>query len=194
MADIAKNLNSIIKTINEAPPPIPEIIKSDKPTIGDCPLCNTPVRKRGKVYTCDSGQKCSMVIFETVAGRKLSLRMVQNLIQKGSTPKVKGFKSKRTKKTFEAALKLNSEGRVEFDFSNNTVPTPQGSSSSAKSVSSPKSVVGMRCPKCKQGTLIKGRSAWGCGRYKEGCSFVFLFSKATDEQDAIKKIQALKKS
>ena len=27
------------------------------------------------------------------------------------------------------------------------------------------------CPKCKQGTLIKGKTAFGCNRYKEGCDF-----------------------
>ena len=27
------------------------------------------------------------------------------------------------------------------------------------------------CPKCKQGTIIKGKTAFGCNRYKEGCDF-----------------------
>ncbi|MFD0989737.1 DNA topoisomerase 3 [Mariniflexile jejuense] len=31
------------------------------------------------------------------------------------------------------------------------------------------------CPKCKKATLIKGKSAYGCGNYKVGCHFVLPF-------------------
>ncbi|UKN00544.1 DNA topoisomerase 3 [Paracrocinitomix mangrovi] len=34
----------------------------------------------------------------------------------------------------------------------------------------------MQCPKCKEGTLVKGKSAYGCSAYKEGCSFVVPFT------------------
>jgi DNA topoisomerase-3 len=32
-------------------------------------------------------------------------------------------------------------------------------------------LAGVACPKCKQGTLLKGKRAFGCSRYKEGCDF-----------------------
>lgn len=32
------------------------------------------------------------------------------------------------------------------------------------------------CPKCKKGTLIKGKSAYGCSDYKSGCDFVLPFT------------------
>lgn len=34
------------------------------------------------------------------------------------------------------------------------------------------------CPKCKNATLIKGKSAYGCGDYKTGCDFVLPFTFA----------------
>ena len=37
------------------------------------------------------------------------------------------------------------------------------------------------CPKCKKGTILKGKTAYGCSNYKNGCDFVFTF-------DNIKKI------
>jgi DNA topoisomerase-3 len=37
------------------------------------------------------------------------------------------------------------------------------------------------CPKCKKGTVIKGKNAYGCSNYNKGCDFVFSF-------DNIKKI------
>jgi DNA topoisomerase-3 len=31
------------------------------------------------------------------------------------------------------------------------------------------------CPKCKKGTILKGKTAYGCSEYKAGCDFVFTF-------------------
>jgi len=31
------------------------------------------------------------------------------------------------------------------------------------------------CPKCKKGTILKGKTAYGCSDYKKGCDFVFTF-------------------
>lgn len=36
-------------------------------------------------------------------------------------------------------------------------------------------VVGMGCPKCKKGKLLKGKTAYGCSAYKEGCDFLLPF-------------------
>ena len=32
------------------------------------------------------------------------------------------------------------------------------------------------CPKCKKGTVIKGKAAYGCSDYKTGCDFRFNFT------------------
>ncbi|HNW52251.1 MAG TPA: DNA topoisomerase, partial [Prolixibacteraceae bacterium] len=44
----------------------------------------------------------------------------------------------------------------------------------------------MSCPKCKKGTLLKGRTAWGCSEYKNGCTFKVMFEQygitLTDKQ------------
>ncbi|MEC7984930.1 MAG: DNA topoisomerase 3 [Myxococcota bacterium] len=194
MQDIKSNLSTMILSIKDSAAPVPEqLIQNDNPSLGSCPICSTPIRKRGKVYRCANGQSCSFVIFETVAGRTLSNRMIKNLIEKGSTPKVKGFKSKRNKKTFEAGLKLNKEGRVVFDF--NAASSTQNKAAPSKPVepsaaptSEPVTPVGLKCPQCKKGSLIRGRAAWGCNRYREGCRYVFPFSKAENEADAVQQI------
>jgi len=33
-----------------------------------------------------------------------------------------------------------------------------------------------KCPKCKKGTIIKGKNVYGCSTYKEGCNFRMPFS------------------
>lgn len=42
------------------------------------------------------------------------------------------------------------------------------------------------CPKCKKGTLLKGKSAYGCSVYKDGCAFrlpfVFMDKKISENQ------------
>jgi len=38
-------------------------------------------------------------------------------------------------------------------------------------------VVEMHCPKCKKGTMLKGKTAFGCSEYKTGCTFKVLFEQ-----------------
>ncbi len=37
--------------------------------------------------------------------------------------------------------------------------------------------IGMTCPVCKQGTIIKGKTAYGCSRWREGCSYRMPFEE-----------------
>jgi len=47
-------------------------------------------------------------------------------------------------------------------------------------------VTGKECPKCKQGKLLQGKSAYGCSRWKEDCKFTIPFvvagKKLSDKQ------------
>ena len=47
-------------------------------------------------------------------------------------------------------------------------------------------IEGEKCPKCSQGTILKGKSAYGCSRHKEGCNYLLPFSfqskKLTEKQ------------
>ena len=44
----------------------------------------------------------------------------------------------------------------------------------------------LRCPRCKKGLIIKGKSAWGCDEFRSGCNlripFVFLGKSLTENQ------------
>ncbi len=39
----------------------------------------------------------------------------------------------------------------------------------------PDEMIGMPCPLCKEGHIIKGRTAYGCSRWKEGCTYRMPF-------------------
>jgi DNA topoisomerase-3 len=44
-----------------------------------------------------------------------------------------------------------------------------------KSVTIQADMATVTCPKCRTGTLLKGRTAYGCSEYKSGCTFKVLF-------------------
>ena len=39
------------------------------------------------------------------------------------------------------------------------------------------SIIGQPCPLCGKGTIVKGRAAYGCSNWKNGCKFVIPFAK-----------------
>lgn len=89
----------------------------EKNYITNCPICKKGhIIDKNKVYACtNESNGCKFVIFKKIADKNLSELMIKTLCEKGTTAKLKGFKSKKGK-AFEARLKLN-EGKVEFDFS-----------------------------------------------------------------------------
>ncbi len=48
---------------------------------------------------------------------------------------------------------------------------PSSKESSAKTNQGDASLVGQPCPLCGKGTIIKGKTAYGCSRWREGCRF-----------------------
>lgn len=89
--------------------------KTNSEGLGSCPLCKNPVVETPKSYGCSQWREgCSMTIWKTMSGKKISITNVKKLLTKGETPVIKGFKSKAGKK-FDAKLKLV-DGKVQFVF------------------------------------------------------------------------------
>jgi DNA topoisomerase-3 len=53
--------------------------------------------------------------------------------------------------------------------------TAKSTTAKKSAISLPEKIDQTLCPKCKQGYLIKGRTAFGCGRWREGCHFLIPF-------------------
>ncbi|MCH1429477.1 MAG: DNA topoisomerase III [Chlamydiales bacterium] len=75
-----------------------------------CPNCKSSLDKKANAFACSS---CSFVLAKTIAGKKLTIKQCEKLLQKGSTGVIKGFKSKSGKK-FQAELLLNEEQKILF--------------------------------------------------------------------------------
>lgn len=84
----------------------------DKP-IGDCPVCGSTVVERPKSFSC-SGASCDVVVWKTIAKKRIGVRTAQALLTKGQTTVLTGFKSKRGS-SFEARLVLKGS-KVEMEF------------------------------------------------------------------------------
>ncbi len=91
--------------------------KSRKP-LGACPKCGSPVVETKKSYGCSAWKGgCGFAIWKTVAGKRVGEAQARQLLDKGKTGKLKGFKS-RAGKLFAAALALDDTQKVKLDFEN----------------------------------------------------------------------------
>lgn len=130
-----------------------------------CPKCGQGKLLKGKAaFGCSEyGKSCDFTIPFKVHGKKISENQIIRMLDKGQTTNLKGFKTK--KGSSEGILRLNANFEIVFESKNE----PKEATDT------------IACPKCNVGTVVKGKSAYGCSRYKEGCSFLFPF-------DTIKKI------
>ncbi|HHW42607.1 MAG TPA: DNA topoisomerase III [Desulfotomaculum sp.] len=84
--------------------------------LGKCPLCGKDIIEGKKGFGCVGWKEgCKFVIWKEIAGKKITAKQAQELLQKGKTGIIKGFKS-RAGKDFNAALVLGEGGKVEFEF------------------------------------------------------------------------------
>lgn len=86
--------------------------------VGICPVCGKKVLSYPKSYSCES-KECNFNIWKNICGKSLSSAQAVKLLTKGKTDTLKGLKSK-SGKSFDAAIKLNSDFKTEFVFSSSS--------------------------------------------------------------------------
>ncbi|TYP99168.1 DNA topoisomerase-3 [Tenacibaculum adriaticum] len=127
----------------------------------ECPKCkNGQLLKGSSAYGCSAYKNgCDFTLAFEFLGKKISENQLIRLLDKGCTTNLKGFKLNDTKV----------DGLVRFD-ENFALKLEEKKSKVKEEV--PDTIL---CPKCKKGTVLKGKSAYGCSEYKNGCSFVYSF-------------------
>lgn len=130
-----------------------------------CPKCNKGNLIKGKeAFGCTQWKGgCTFRLPFKYKGKKISENQYIRLITKGCTVSLKGF--------IENGVKVN--GLIRFDNQYGLV-LEQPKMSPIARTSSPKSE-SMTCPKCGKGTVIKGKTAYGCSNWKSGCDFRYSF-------------------
>jgi len=127
-----------------------------------CPKCKQGTIIKGKsAYGCSAYKAgCKFILPFKIYEKKISEKQFLRLLQKESTVNLKGFKKEGE----------TLEGLLHFDDAFQLILEPK------KVKSKPVPDI-LACPKCKKGTVIKGKTAYGCSAYKEGCDFRFSFEE-----------------
>ena len=134
--------------------------------LGSCPLCGGEVRRMRNFYGC-SGYKegCKFSVNTHICGRAISVGNLQKLLTDGTTEVIEGFRSKKTGQPFSAALRLDETGKAVFYF-------PDKEAKPRKDANPHDVAIG--CPFCGK-AIIKGKTAYGCVGWKDGCRFRLPF-------------------
>ena len=94
-----------------------------------CPKCGAQtVRIYDKIARCTTSE-CGFALFREVASKKLTDKQIEELVLKGKTSTIKGFKSK-SGSSFDAALRLDAAHKVTFVFADNKRSRNKGYSKS----------------------------------------------------------------
>ena len=133
-----------------------------------CPKCIKGIVVKGKTrYGCTQyNSGCDFAIPFVFMGKKISEVQVKRLVDKGATVKLKGFKT--TDGKAEGVIVIGDDKQLFFN--REKPPTVIGQSTTTNSMVMP------TCPMCKNGRLIKGKTAYGCALWKIGCDFKYSFA------------------
>jgi DNA topoisomerase-3 len=106
----------VMRLLNEKAAPTPAPAAPHDGSAELCPLCHGSIVESPKAYGCSNWkQGCRFTLWKIIAKKKISQKILKELLQKGRTSLLKGFKSKAGK-SFEARLVLlNGEVKFEFD-------------------------------------------------------------------------------
>ncbi len=157
-----KRANISHTTLNKKKPELKRRKKPEGLIRQICPKCNQGELIKGKsAFGCSNYKTgCDFIFPFKFAGKKISEKQYLRLLKKGSTVNLKGFningESIEGLLRFEDNFKLKLEPKVATIKSNNDQ---------------------FLCPKCKKGTIIKGKTAYGCSNYKIGCDFKMNFEE-----------------
>mgnify|MGYP006077022727 CR=1 FL=1 len=134
-----------------------------------CPNCKQGyILKGSSAYGCSAYKNgCDFKLPFEFSAKKISEKQFMRLLQKGSTVNLKGFKTKEG--TVEGLLRFDDHFKLVLEPKNKKILASTGSTKESSDT--------LICPKCRKGTVIKGKLAFGCDEYKEGCNFKVTFEQ-----------------
>ncbi len=136
----------------------------------ECPKCTIGNMLKGKAaFGCSNYKNgCDFKIPFELMGKKMTELQIKALVEKKRTAVIKGFTLGGIKK--DGILKLTDTFNIEFEEAQTKAAKPAKAKKSALDETKP----GI-CPICKKGTILKGKTAYGCSEYKNGCTFRLPF-------------------
>jgi len=118
MQEIIDMITSLVKTY-EVVKGAEVLIPKESSVVGKCPVCGSEVSEKAKAFFC-ADRSCGFALwkndryFESI-GKKMNTATAQKLLATGKI-KLKGCKSKKTGKTFDATVRLevNENNKAQF--------------------------------------------------------------------------------
>ena len=94
------------------------------PVVGKCPICQSEVRETENSIVCVknpivSDGKCRFRITKTLLDKSIPSEELRKLLNEGKTSLIQGFKSRKTRRLFDAVLFLKEDGGIGFEFPSN---------------------------------------------------------------------------
>lgn len=86
---------------------------TNKEAVGQCPICKKNIYEGKKNYYCEN-KECNFIIWKVICGKKIEQNIVKEILEKGKSKEIKGFKSKAGN-TFSARL-IVVENNVKLEF------------------------------------------------------------------------------
>ena len=130
--------------------------------VGPCPLCGGDVRRMRDFYGCANYREgCKFSVRTHICERAIPTDALRKLLAGEETGVLDGFRSKKTGQPFSASLRLDESGKAVFVFPDRREPKK------------PDVPV---CPLCGR-AIVKGKTAYGCSGWKDGCAFRLPFEK-----------------
>ncbi|SNS01907.1 type IA DNA topoisomerase [Hymenobacter mucosus] len=148
------------KGANPRPMPAAAATPAVPGALGPCPACGSGHVLRGKTaFGCSRWREgCQLRLPTSYEGKKLTDKQVGDLLKKGRTQVMQGFLDDAGNK-YSAAIKLTPQHTLELVRAAESKPT---------TATDPGQIP---CPVCRLGQMLKGKSAWGCSRFREDCQF-----------------------
>lgn len=133
-----------------------------------CPKCKKGTLLKGTTaYGCSEYKNnCNFKILFKVYGKKISENQVIRLLEKGCTTNLKGFTT--TSGKVNGLIRFDDNFNLKLEQKKPVIITTKNNKQSDDFQK-------ISCPKCKQGTILKGKTAYGCSNYNKGCDFIFTF-------------------
>ena len=131
-----------------------------------CPKCQKANLIKGKsAYGCGNYKAgCDFLLPNVFAEKKISENQYLRLVQKGSTVNIKGFKT--AEGTVEGLIRFEENYKLKLEIKKSAPKAKPAAATDSDALT---------CPKCKKGTILKGKTAYGCSEYKSGCDFKVTF-------------------
>lgn len=140
-------------------------------TAATCPKCQKGTLLKGQqAYGCSQWKTgCDFKLPFKVGEKTISEKQWLRLLDKGRTIQLKGFVVEGSKQA----------GYVELDDKHQVQLKVEAPTATKKSSPKPKPTNKkvLTCPKCQQGSILKGQQAYGCSRWREGCDLRLPFEK-----------------